>query len=77
MPSYQLSMRSGLGAFFLDGTELSYDSTPVRADISVGGEIDFTARPSSQSGLLKNNSLAGEQGQADRSQAIIYGLAVT
>lgn len=77
MATYQLSMRLGLGSFFKEGTELTYDSTPVRVDILVGGLIDFSERPASESGLLKDNSTAGAQDPGDRSEAVIYGLAAT
>lgn len=73
MAIYQLTLRQGIGAFVIDGSEIAYDTTPAKDGLTVGGYIDFTERSSPEPQMLQDNSGAGLQDQADRSQAVVYG----
>lgn len=72
-----LKLRRGRGAFFLNGAELSYDSTPASTSWSEGGAIDFTARPASQQNLLTGNTAGDSVDISARTYAVIQSEIYT
>ena len=63
MADVTLLLRKGRGVAVLNGTQLTYDSTPSwPPDHTLGGVIDFSSRPSEEKGLL---SAANQGAEAD------------